>query len=41
MLLPVGCIWRYVVELAETSGEGDVPGIVEAGVGELEDAVLC
>jgi len=40
MFLALGCVRRYVVKLAESGGEGDVPGIVEVGVGELEDAVL-
>lgn len=40
MFLALGCVGRYVVQLAEFGGEGDVAGIVKAGVWELEDAVL-
>lgn len=41
VFLALDRVGRYVVQLAEFGGEGDVPGIVKAGVWELEDAVLC
>lgn len=33
-------VWCHIVQFAELGGEGDVAGIVEAGVAEYADPVL-
>lgn len=40
VFLALGCVGRYVVQFAKEGGEAYMPGIVEACVRELEDAVL-
>lgn len=35
-----GEVRRYIIEVAEEAGEGDVAGVVEVGIAEDEYAVL-